>query len=828
MAEVKITDASPLTNPASTDVLAIVDVAADITKKVKVEDLVKNAGDGTAAAPSFSFDSDPNSGLYNESADKIGFSTNGIGRVYVDGSGNIGIAQINPSAPLEFGKSDYGENSSEDFYRIKFNNSANTANDIGIGQPDANSIALNSSNNGSIIFYQGSDGEVARFHTNGFLGIGNTTPTRTLDVTGTAAVSGALTAGSAAIVGTLTQNGNNVLTVGETGAITSAMIANDTIVDADINASAAIGLSKLATGALPTGITVASANIADGAIVNDDINASADIGLGKLATGALPTGITIASANIVDGTIVNGDINASAAIGLSKLATGALPTNITIASANIVDGTIVDADVSATAEIAVSKLASGTARELLQTNAAGTGVEFTSNVDIPGTLDVSSTAIFDGNVGVGESSPSEKLSINGSILTKTVAYSSSVDDAYLIAGSQAYTGQTTNWGSYGFQHRFKSDSGGVSRITVDNYQGEVLCIDQNSRVGIGTTNPYNDLVVKGTGNATTTSVSPGEFTTTIQTDSAYIHFGKVNNIPTIQGSGTGTGYDLALNPFNGNVGIGTSAPSQLLDLASTAPNIRLTDTVDGYSEIDGNAASLKFNADKGNNKAGSAMNFAVDNITRMQINDSGTVRIGQTSTNIPGLGNTTIGAAFEKTTSGIALFVSRSNRCPAFFNRNSNGEIISFLRSGTLAGKIQMTTTSVSLVNGSDYRLKENVTDLSNGIDRLKLLTPRRFNFIAEPDQTIDGFIAHEMFDAVPEAVFGEKDAMEDQEFEVTPAVLDEDGNVTTEAVIETRSVISPQGIDQGKLVPLLTAALQEAIAKIETLETKVAALEAG
>jgi len=75
---------------------------------------------------------------------------------------------------------------------------------------------------------------------------------------------------------------------------------------------------------------------------------------------------------------------------------------------------------------------------------------------------------------------------------------------------------------------------------------------------------------------------------------------------------------------------------------------------------------------------------------------------------------------------------------------------------------------------------------------------------------------------AVPEAVFGEKDAMEDQEVEVTPAVLDEDGNVTTEAVMETRSVISPQGIDQGKLVPLLTAALQEAIAKIETLEQRL------
>lgn len=128
-------------------------------------------------------------------------------------------------------------------------------------------------------------------------------------------------------------------------AITSAKIADGAIVNGDISGSAAIALSKLATGALPTSITVASANLVDGTIVDADINASAGIALSKLATGALPTNITVASANIVDGTIVNADINASAAIALSKLATGALPTGITVASANIVDLTVDTADI---------------------------------------------------------------------------------------------------------------------------------------------------------------------------------------------------------------------------------------------------------------------------------------------------------------------------------------------------------------------------------------------------------------------------------------------------------------------------------------------------
>jgi hypothetical protein len=89
--------------------------------------------------------------------------------------------------------------------------------------------------------------------------------------------------GNVAVPGGLTRAGNNVVTVGDTGTVTSTMIADGTIVDGDINASAAIGLSKLATGALPTGITVASANIVDGTIVDADVNAAAAIAGTKIS-----------------------------------------------------------------------------------------------------------------------------------------------------------------------------------------------------------------------------------------------------------------------------------------------------------------------------------------------------------------------------------------------------------------------------------------------------------------------------------------------------------------------------------------------------------------
>ena len=141
-------------------------------------------------------------------------------------------------------------------------------------------------------------------------------------------------------------------------------------------------------------------------------------------------------------------------------------------------------------------------------------------------------------------------------------------------------------------------------------------------------------------------------------------------------------------------------------------------------------------------------------------------------------------------------------------------------------GKITVSNSSTSYQTSSDYRLKENVVDLDGAITRVKQLAPKRFNFIVDADTTVDGFLAHEAQTVVPEAVdgthnevqaWGEGEELPDG-VSVGDNKLDEDGN----------TIPVYQGIDQSKLVPLLTAALQEAIAKIETLETKVAALEAA
>jgi hypothetical protein len=186
---------------------------------------------------------------------------------------------------------------------------------------------------------------------------------------------------------------------------------------------------------------------------------------------------------------------------------------------------------------------------------------------------------------------------------------------------------------------------------------------------------------------------------------------------------------------------------------------------------------------------------------RLRIDSSGTFApSGKLSLNG---GNGTIGGTKRLIDMGIdgslewGIVIKMANTFGITILRNYNS-------SGVFVGGIEANTTSTSFSTSSDYRLKENVVELTGAIDRVNDLRVCRFNFIADPDKTVDGFLAHEAQAIVPECVTGTKDE------------VDADGNPLY------------QGIDQSKLVPLLTAALQEAIAKIASLEARLTALEAN
>ena len=152
-------------------------------------------------------------------------------------------------------------------------------------------------------------------------------------------------------------------------------------------------------------------------------------------------------------------------------------------------------------------------------------------------------------------------------------------------------------------------------------------------------------------------------------------------------------------------------------------------------------------------------------------------------------GNAQVGFTIRSTSS-----VAQSEKMIQFKKDNTSGV--------TEVGTITSNRTSTAYNTSSDYRLKENVTADWDATTRLKKLNPVRFNFIVDADTTVDGFLAHEVQSIVPEAVTG------------THNEVDDDDNPVY------------QGIDQSKLVPLLVKSLQEALAEIDTLKTKVAALE--
>jgi len=279
--------------------------------------------------------------------------------------------------------------------------------------------------------------------------------------------------------------------------------------------------------------------------------------------------------------------------------------------------------------------------------------------------------------------------------------------------------------------------------------------------------------------------------------------------PAVQGSDSNTGVSFGTDTVNintggstratvesnGRLGIGTTSPACDLHVSAANPRARFTST--------GNTVNYDIFMGSTTATVGTSSNhdtvFMTNDAERMRLSSSGDFKIA-TTVDEPGNGNADTGITLRNN----SRFFTSCNGTFNCFNRNSSdGALFVFARQGTHVGNISVGSSSTSFNTSSDYRLKENVTSISDGITRLKTLKPSRFNFKVDTDTTVDGFLAHEVT-AVPEAITGTKDEVDSDNKPVY------------------------QGIDQSKLVPLLTAALQEAVAKIEILETKVAALEAG
>ena len=237
---------------------------------------------------------------------------------------------------------------------------------------------------------------------------------------------------------------------------------------------------------------------------------------------------------------------------------------------------------------------------------------------------------------------------------------------------------------------------------------------------------------------------------------------------------------------NGKMRIGDGNAGHRIQFSRSGLGDELVLGVDGYGSSTANEAVIQSSINSGR-----PLVLRTSNGDRLRISAGGRVGIQETETKINGFAeNLQVRATYGGGQYGIAVKLNQSSGALMRFATKNPTD-----GNDNLCGNISGNGTSCSYNTSSDYRLKENDVKISDGISRLKQLRPIRFNWKSDSSFTQDGFFAHEVSPVVPESVTGEKDATVDFKGE------------------------GYQNIDHSKLVPLLTAALQEAIARIEALE---------
>jgi len=312
------------------------------------------------------------------------------------------------------------------------------------------------------------------------------------------------------------------------------------------------------------------------------------------------------------------------------------------------------------------------------------------------------------------------------------------------------------------------------------------------------TSPITQVIAPGQGTVTATSMvsstgtGAGVFQTspTITTPTISSLSSASATALTLQSAGT-TAITVDTSQ---NVGIGTSSPSNKLDVfRSTFGGSNTSFILSSVNSVSAkiNFAGIGYSVDQGSAgiEAGSMYfsTYGSGALTeRMRIDSSGNVLIGKT-TSIAG-GRVTIKSA---TTQHLGEWQ---------VGTDGYGNLM-YNAAGTNVGAINIASASTSYVTTSDYRLKEDVIPMIGALAKVAQLKPVTYKWKADGSNS-QGFIAHELQEIVSECVVGEKDA------------VNEDGS------------IKPQGIDTSFLVATLTAAIQEQQALITALTARITALE--
>jgi hypothetical protein len=426
-----------------------------------------------------------------------------------------------------------------------------------------------------------------------------------------------------------------------------------------------------------------------------------------------------------------------------------------------------------------------------------------------------------GNVGVGTSSPTQKLDVYAAsgVLASTVrvAGTTGSDQAFVIAqaGSNvAYMRQDGNGGSF---------LTAPNNWAVFTNSGERMRIDSSGNVGIGTSSPlqrFNAVNTSITGGAPASSGSAADpnAVARLQAGSVAMDIGVYSAgqmwIQPRSFTNYATNYDLVLQPNGGNVGIGTSSPATKLQVTnSTASDteVRITNGQDANNVSIGKQGSSAFGQTAAGNgflytasdwsmmSNGGAIKFATGGSTeRARIDTSGNLLWACTSTN-------------DTVSTGFRVIASSNGYVAHTITSSTNGTGGSYYLYSTGAGSYRfyvgaggtVFATSTTITAISDQRLKENIQDIDVGLDAIMALKPRKFDWKAGKgkDKKGDrGWIAQEFEQVFPDMIDTWRDPPPDGE--------------------------EPYKAVNADLIPVLVKAIQELKAQNDELKARVAALE--
>jgi hypothetical protein len=463
-------------------------------------------------------------------------------------------------------------------------------------------------------------------------------------------------------------------------------------------------------------------------------------------------------------------------------------------------------------------------------NGDGSTTAFTLDVAPSSTLDIE---VFVGNV---RQDPNSAYTLSGTTLTFTGAPPSGTNNIYVVH-------QAKSVGTIDVPDDIIS---GKTLVTLDNSADHVLIEDATdgelkkalipaaSFAGIDDQSSSNDDQLTITDTAVVINEDSDDVDFRVESNgNANMLFVSGGN--DVVGVGAEGDLGVGLHVKSADSGASVSGDADELVVESSGHG--------GITILTGNAHEGRINfGDDGDNDSGffsydhsanSAFIGTGGNNIRVKINSDGVMAIGTTSVS----GSPSTSCLELKGTEAPLSIINETA------TDSSDRTSIAFRQAnGTLVGNVGVDSSSTIFNTSSDYRLKENEVSISDGITRIKQLKPYKFNFKIQPDKTVDGFFAHEVSSIVPEAISGEKDATET----LQKVVLDSSGNIVAFNVEQSKwtqgktdgeyannttwetskEIIKPQSIDQSKLVPLLTAALQEAITEIESLKARVTTLE--